>query len=145
MHLTTEITDHKGRLLREILEGQLYLVGTGLVRYNFSFTVGDRPVGIYGIRSYGKKKVRAIRAWNNAKDTRDPVSGLYVPTPGRQFGRINAETPLFLVEFDQGFTRVVDKIAFRAGKVRVKDAEIPSTQPELRFEEIDLEELEVLG
>jgi hypothetical protein len=143
--LSSEITDHKGRLLREILEGQLLLKATGLVRYNFVFSIGERQVGIYGIRSYGKKKIRAIRAWNRSRDSWDPIKGLFIPTPGRQFGRIHAETPLFLVEFNQAFDKVVDKIAFRAGKVKVKDAELPSTQPELRFEEVDFENLEILG
>ena len=93
----TQLTHHKGRLLKEILEGQVYLIGTGLVRYNFAFCIGERAVGLYGIRSIGEKKLRAIRAWNRGKETWDPISGIYVPTFGRQFGRINKETPLFLV------------------------------------------------
>jgi hypothetical protein len=50
-----------------------------------------------------------------------------------------------LLEFDQDITRVTDKIAFRAQGIRVVDAELASTQPSLRFEEIDFSEIEILG
>ncbi len=141
----TTLTNHRGRLLKEILGGSLLLMGTGLVRYNFAFSIGEGVVGIYGIRSFGEKRVRAVRAWNRSGDTWDPFRQLFIPTPGRQFGRVHAGSALFLVEFNQAFTKPVDRIAFRAKKIRTKDVLLPNTREDLRFEEIDLEDLEILG
>lgn len=135
----------KSRLVEEILTGQLLLKGDSLVRYNFSLSVGEFPIGIYGIRSFGEKKLRAIRSWNNSVETWDPFRKLYIPTFGKQFYRIRQGFPLFLVEYNQAFDTVTDKVAFKAGKVLSYSSLLGNMPEHMRFEEIDFEEIEILG
>ena len=132
-------------LAKQIDEGTLKLRATSMVRFQFSFNIGDKPVGIFGIESTAPGHVALIRRWNHETQTLDPTTGLYHLNKGRQFGHIRPETPLFLVEFTPGFHTVSGRVAFRAGTVRELSAIIEGTPPECRFECVELSDLEILG
>jgi len=135
------------RLAREITQGQLNLRGDGLVRFFFALVMDDQPVGVYGVRSYDEGKIRAIRAWNNSRECWDPFTKAYVPCAGKQFHRATSDTVFFLVEFDALYHTLVDKVAFKASSVLALDAHLPvnPAQADLRFEQIDLEGIQILG
>lgn len=132
-------------LAKEIQEGCLKLRATSMFRFQFSFNVGDHPIGIFGIESNGPSKVALIRRWNRDSAVLDPASGLYHANEGRQFGRIRPESPLFLVEFTPGFYSVISRVAFKAKTIRDLPAMIPGMPADYRFECVELSDLEIIG
>jgi len=138
-------TNHKGRLLEEILTGKLCLRADSLVRYRFAFSVDEMPIGVYRIASIKPKEIALLRAWNRTSSFKDPFTGLFVTLQGRQFHHIQPGKLCFLVEFGEEFTRVVDRIAFKAGRAVLRDVVMPGASEELRFESIELAEIEIVG
>jgi hypothetical protein len=132
-------------LVDEIRAGTLLLRADRTVRFRFSFSIESHPVGLYAVRSDGPGKLSLLRRWNQERDVYDPVNGLTVQNRGRQFGLLQPGLPMFLVEYTSDLTIVVGKAAFKAGKVRVCDADLPGAPEEMKFEAAFLWELEFFG
>ena len=148
--MTTSLKPHvfsmpRSRLAQEISDGKLWLQGDHLARYNFYFSVGPVPIGIYGARSFSPGRIRLVRSWNTDGNLWDPFLNIEVPFSGRQFHKVMPNQALFLAEFDQQFTRVVDRIAFKAERVKVFDGDIPTLGCDKKFEFVELSGITLLG
>jgi len=131
-------------LAQEIKDGKLYLRGDDWARFRFSFSVESYPIGIYAIRSNGPDRIQMLRRWDHQGETFDPISGLTVPFKGRQFFRIKAGLPLFLVEYAQGFHHVLSKVAFKAARVELFDTDVSGAPPDFRFECVEMLDIQIL-
>jgi len=141
--------DPGGNLPEMIRDGELCLRADSLARYNFAFVVGDQPIGLFAITSDGAGKLTMCRAWNNSQFTRDPFSGFDVPCRGAQFNGVMLDVlisnPVFcLIEFSQDW-RPTRKVAFKASKASAYFCHLECSNPELKFEALDLEGLVFLG
>jgi len=136
-------TDHKGRLLREILEGKLALDAQGLVRFHFALSVGEQTVGICKVVSTRPKCLALTRAWNRTATTWCPFAQLHIPSAGRQLTKVQPGTALFLVEFTQGWS-VLDRVAFRGQEIVYRDVGFDNRQ-DLMFEQVEVRDVEILG
>ena len=136
----------EGRLAREIKAGELTLRGDSLVRYNFSFSVNERTIGIYAVQCLKAGSISLLRRWDQEREVTDPLTGLIHVNRGREFWRIGRDSILFLVEYGPTFDVVVDKVAFKAHTVGVYgNVEVRGANKEWRFEAVDLLEVEFCG
>lgn len=134
------------RLAAEILAGTLDLRADSFIRWRFYFSIGEQPVGIYRVRSLAPRSLRVIRAWNISDETYDPFLKKKVECRGRQFHKTTPGEPLFLVEFNQAMTVVVDKVALRSRTASVNPAAVlVGAPPHFRLESLDVSEVEILG
>ncbi len=136
----------EGRLAKEIKKGTLALRGDSLVRYNFSLSINEKAVGIFAVQCPKPGSVSFLRRWDQEKEVADPINGLVHVNRGREFWRIGQNSILFLVEYGQTFDVVVDKVAFKARTVGIYgNVEVPGMSKEMRFEAVDLLEVEFCG